>query len=144
MNELDFLLGAFAGTEEMAQTQWAPAGTAQAEARGEAILGGAMVLLHQRQVRDGEESFAAVNVFMHDPQTGDVLLYSFDSAGFPADPPARGRLENGELVLDRTTPRGSSRTTFAPGDGGFNWSKAFRPGDDAPWQTVVTGTLRRA
>jgi hypothetical protein len=142
MDELRYLLGAFTGTEQMAETQWAPAGEAHAEARAETILGGAMILQHQRQVRDGGASFEAANVFMRDPQSGDVLLYSFDSAGFPPDPPARGGFtDDGTLVLDRTTPRGSSRTTFTPAGDGFEWSKAFRPSDDAPWQVVVTGTL---
>jgi hypothetical protein len=72
-----------------------------------------------------------------------VLLYAFDSAGYPPEPAARGSWHGDELVLERTTERGSARTTFTATADGYRWSKVFRaPGADE-WSPVVAGELRR-
>ena len=36
----------------------------------------------------------------------------FDSIGYPPEVPARGAFDGDTLVLERTTPRGTNRTTF--------------------------------
>lgn len=139
---LDFLVGSFAGTERVHATQWGPARDVTAQASAEPRAGGTVLVGHHDQL--GDPSFAAINVFMADPATGEILLYSFDSYGFPPDPPARGTWEGEELVLDRVTGRGASRTVYAPTSDGYRWSKSFAATAGGPYQPVVEGELARS
>jgi hypothetical protein len=141
---LEFLVGELSGPEDVTATPWAAGGAATGRVRGERGLDGGVLVQHQVQERGGEVVFRTLNVFTTDPITGEVLLYAFDSVGYPPEPAARGTWRGGELVLERTTERGSARTTFAPTADGYRWSKSFRaPGADG-WSPVVAGELRRA
>jgi hypothetical protein len=139
---LEFLVGELHGPERMHATQWAPAGTARGRVRGEVDVDGRVLVQHQVQERAGEELFRAVNVFMVDP-AGRVLLYPFDSVGHPPESPAVGSWHDGDLVFERSSARGSARTTYTPTADGYAWSRQFRsPGDDR-WQPMIEGTLTR-
>ncbi len=141
--DLSGLVGTFRGTDRIHGSAWAEQEDAPATAVGTVELAGGLVV-RRHEVSRASGPFVAVDAFMPDPVTGEVLLYSFDSAGFPPDPPATGGWEDGALVLRRVTARGESRTTYRPTEGGFSWSKEFRPAADAPWQTVVAGELERS
>lgn len=136
------LAGTFTGTDQIHASQWADAETAQVEASGEWELGGGLLVQRWRDTR-AADTFELVNAFMEDPATGEVLLYAFDSVGYPADPPARGRWEGGSLRLVRQTERGQSRTDFTPTADGFRWRKQYRPSAEHPWVRVVDGELVR-
>lgn len=139
---LDLLLGSFTGVDELHASPWADEQTATVEMSSTAELGGALIVMRVIETRVAG-GFEAVNVFTTDRDTGEVLLYAFDSLGYAPEPPARGRCDNGELVLDRSTTRGDSRTTFASTPTGLRWGKQFRQTTDEPWRPVVTGTLAR-
>jgi hypothetical protein len=124
-------------------TPWARGGAAEARARGERALDGGVLVQHHVQERDGAVAFRILNVFTADPATGEVLLYAFDSVGYPPEPAARGTWHGDELVLERATERGSARTTFAATADGYRWSKAFRAPDADAWSPVVAGELHR-
>jgi hypothetical protein len=136
------LLGRFTGLDELHASPWADAQTARVEMSSTAELDGTLIVMRVTESR-ADGSFEAVNIFMTDRDSGDVLLYGFDSLGYPPDPPARGRFDADRLTLHRSTARGDSRTSFASTATGLRWSKEFRPTADAPWLPVVTGTLRR-
>ncbi|GAA5129962.1 DUF1579 domain-containing protein [Pseudonocardia adelaidensis] len=141
--QLEFLVGELSGPEDVSSTPWATGGPAIGRVRGERGLDGGVLVQHQVQERDGAVAFRALNVFTTDPATGEVLLYSFDNFGYPPEPAGRGTWHDAELVLERTTERGSARTTFTPTTDGYRWGKWFRaPGVDE-WSPVVTGELRR-
>jgi hypothetical protein len=140
-DQLAFLVGSLHGPEQMHATQWAPAGTAHGRVRGELDVDGLVLVQHQVQERAGDAVFRAVNVFMADP-AGRVLLYPFDSVGHPPEVPAVGSWDGGDLVFERSTPRGSARTTYTPTADGYTWSKQFRP-PDGPWQPMIDGRLTR-
>jgi hypothetical protein len=134
------MTGAFRGADDIGHSQWADAEIAAVGVLGTTELAGALVVQRWHETRiDG--SFEMVNVFMSDPVSGDLLLYSFDTAGFPADPPARGRWADGRADLLRSTPRGQARTSFWATAGGFGWTKTYRRDEDHPWTTVVEGAL---
>jgi hypothetical protein len=135
-SRLAFLMGSFTGTERMHPSAWAPGGPATSSAEASAELDGNLVVQRYVQLRDGSVSFELVAIWMCDPSSGDVLYYGFDSAGFPADPPARGSWDDAQLVLERTTPRGSSRLTVEPTGHGWSWSKEFRGPDAVTWTPV--------
>jgi hypothetical protein len=138
----DLLPGRFTGVDELPASPWSEMQTATVEMSCTAELGGALIVMRVAEKRTAG-TFEAVNVFMTDQDTGEVLLYGFDTLGYPPDPPARGQFDNDELTLHRSTARGGSRTTFASRPNGLCWSKDFRPSPDAPWQRVVTGIWRR-
>ncbi|MBO1765513.1 MULTISPECIES: hypothetical protein [unclassified Allobranchiibius] len=133
---LPFLVGRYDGAETMHASAWAPAGTATSTISGEVELDGSIIVQRYTQYRDGAESFASLGVWMTDPATGEYLYYAYDSAGFPADPPARGTWREGELVLDRDTPRGSSRLVICRVGDGWSWSKTYRVPGASEWQPV--------
>lgn len=140
---LPFLLGSFDGQEHMYASTWADAGPATSTIEGRAELGGSVVVQRYLQVRDGTPSFALLAVWMTDPATGEVLYYGFDSAGFPADPPARGTWQDTAMVLDRATPRGRSRLTVTAGeDGGWAWVKSFQAPGTEEWIPVQDAEFR--
>ncbi len=141
---LGFLLGAFVGTEQMHASQWAPAGPAGSMSKAWAEVDDTLVVQSYTQQREGHPPFAMHAVWMTDPATGDVLYWGFDSAGLRPDPPASGSWVGRELVLDRTTERGSSRLTVAATPDGWRWSKTFRaPGGDV-WTPVQDAVFRPA
>jgi hypothetical protein len=141
LDRLSFLVGELTGPEQVHATPWAAAGAGVGTVSGRLALDGKALVQEQTQERDGAVAFRAVNVFMTEPANGAVLLYSFDSAGFPPDPPARGNWQGADLVLERTTGRGASRTTYTPDADGYRWSKAFRAPDASGWSPVVEGRL---
>jgi hypothetical protein len=142
LDRLAFLVGDLGGPEEVGSTRWAPAGAATAAVQGALHLDGRLLVQHQTQERDGAVAFRAVNVFMADPETAEVVMYSFDSTGYPPEPPARGTWQDGDLVLDRVTDRGAARTTYTPTADGYRWSKSYRPPDEDEWATLVEGRMR--
>lgn len=138
---LSFMIGRYGGAETMHASAWAPAGEATSTISGEVELDGSLVVQRYTQYRDGAQSFASLGVWMTDPATGEYLYYAYDSAGFAADPPARGTWRKEELVLDRDTPRGSSRLVVRAAGDGWSWSKLFRaPGSDE-WAPVQDATF---
>lgn len=140
--QLAFLVGSLRGPERMHATTWAPAGTALGQVRGELAVDGRVLVQHQLQEQAGEAVFRAVNVFMADA-TGRVLLYPFDSVGHPPETAAVGAWHGGDLVFERTSPRGSARTTYTPTADGYTWTKQFRPPGEDGWQPMIEGRLTR-
>ncbi len=140
-HRLAFLMGSFAGSEHMHPSDWAPGGSTTSTSETTAEVGGSLVVQRYRQLRDGSPSFELVVVWMVDPATDELLYYGFDTAGFPADPPARGTWQEAGLVLERTTPRGSSRLTVSPTPTGWSWSREFRRPDGDTWTPVLDATF---
>lgn len=143
MDNLRFLIGDFAGSDTLHASPWTAAGTAAATSSGRQEISAQVLVQRHRDVLSGGTVFEVVNVLTRDPENDDLVLYSFDTAGFLPDPPARGTFVDDELVLYRRTPRGEARTCYAPTREGYRWSKQYRPTPDAPWQDLVTGSLRR-
>lgn len=140
--ELSALAGEFVGTDRIQASRWTDGGTAAVEAAGSWELDGGVLVQRWRDLLSSGP-FEALNVFMPDSTSGEVLLYSFDSLGYPADPPARGGWTDGSLTLVRATERGQSKVEFTPTDDGFRWSKRFRTTADEAWALVVEGELAR-
>lgn len=141
--QLAFLLLPHRGRQRIEASPWASASTADTKAGATTECGGTAVQHRHMSWRENGSVFEVLNLFLQDQETGDVLLYAFDTLGFPPDPPARGGWVGPDLVLDRTSPRGSARTTFTPTGDGYRWSKQFRRTQDDPWQTVFTEELHR-
>lgn len=140
-SRLDFLMGSFAGSEHMHPSDWAPGGDTTSTIEATSEVSGSLVVQRYRQAREGAQSFELVVVWMVDPSSDEILYYGFDTAGFPAHPPARGTWQGDGFVLERTTPRGSSRLTVTPTSTGWSWSREFRRTDDDTWTPVLDATF---
>jgi len=143
INEMSFLVGTASGPETVAASTWSPAKRGRSTVTAAAELDDGVLVQRVADEFDDGSHFAGLNVFTLDPETAEILCYGFDTYGFPPDPPARGSWQDGELVLERTTPRGSARIVFAPTATGYTWRKDFRPGDAHEWQPVATADLQR-
>ncbi|AZO10640.1 MULTISPECIES: DUF1579 family protein [unclassified Mesorhizobium] len=141
---LQALVGAWRGEEDVAATQWTDAGTATSEVLAEAQFGGLFVVQRYRQRRDGTISFGSHNVFGFDQQRKLVTMHQFDSMGFVPATPATGIWNGAELVLERSSPRGSARVTYIfDGDDTYRMRLQFKPTGSDVWQDMVSGVYRR-
>jgi len=100
------LEGAWAGTEELAPSPWSPGGTGHASMTFSLAAGGFALVQDYRS----DTGLTGHGVFSAGEDT--VLWHWFDSIGHPPELPARGAFDGDALVLERTTPRGTNRTTF--------------------------------
>jgi len=98
--------GSWEGTEQLAASSWSPGGTATAT-MSFAVEAGGFALVQDYRSDTGLTGHGVFSV------SGDeVLWYWFDSIGYPPEAPARGAFEGGGLVLERTSPRGTNRTSL--------------------------------
>ena len=145
-DHLAALAGTWTGAENLAPSPWAPGGTATGRHDFAVAAGGFALTQDYVEERDGGVSLRGHGVFAVDPASGEVLWFWFDSIGFPPAAPSRGRLDAAgtAMVLEKTTPRGTQRATFArDGDVLHHRIEARLP--DAPsFAPLVTATYRRA
>lgn len=138
------LVGAWRGEEEVAATQWTDDGTATSEVLTAAEFGGLFVVQRYRQRRDGTISFGSHTVFGFDQQNSVVTMHQFDSMGFVPAAPATGTWNGNELVLVRSSPRGSARSTYIfDTDDSYRMRVEFQPVGSDIWQDMVSGLYRR-
>ncbi|MER8917463.1 DUF1579 domain-containing protein [Mesorhizobium sp. M0761] len=141
---LQALVGAWRGEEEVAETQWADGGPATSDVLAEAQFGGLFVVQRYRQRRDGTISFGSHNLFGFDQQNNVVTMYQFDSMGFVPMSPATGAWNGDELVLERSSPRGSARVTYIFDNvDAYRMRLHFKPAGSDSWQDMVSGVYRR-
>jgi hypothetical protein len=99
------LEGAWEGTEELAPSPWSPGGSAHARMTF-AIAAGGFAVLQDYASDTGLTGHGVLSA------SGDEVLHHWvDSIGHPAQA-ARGRFDGDALVLERTSPRGTNRTTL--------------------------------
>jgi hypothetical protein len=139
-SDLGFLLGEHAGWQVVAPSAWADATPAKTQSWGEVLLDGIAVKHHHVSRRETGDVFETVNFFLR-PPGASLLLYGFDTLGYPPEPPAVGTWNGGRLMFERTTTRGDSRTLFLPTPGGYRWSTEFRSPGNETWQPVFEEVL---
>ena len=142
---LNAFAGAWEGEEHVAASAWTSEGKASAELSGETLFGGFFLEQRYRQTRDGAVSFEARNVFGFDASDQAYKLYQFDSVGFAPPSPASGAWSGDELVLIKSSPRGTQRTAFTfENEDCYRMGVSFSPAGSDTWQEVVSGIYRRA
>jgi Protein of unknown function (DUF1579) len=138
------LVGAWSGKESLAASPWSPGGTADGRHVFSASCGGMAVVQDYVEHRDGDVSLTGHGVLTVDPETDDVLWYWFDAIGFPPAAPARGAFAaDGRLTLEKTTPRGTQRATFALAGDTLDHQLAVRLRDATEFSTVLTARYAR-
>jgi hypothetical protein len=141
---LQALVGAWRGEEEVAETQWADGGAATSDVLAEAQFGGLFVVQRYRQRRDGTVSFGSHSVFGFDQPNSLVTMHQFDSMGFMPASPATGAWNGAELILERSSPRGSARVTYIfDTPDAYRMRLHFKPAGSDSWQDMVSGVYRR-
>ncbi len=101
-----------------------------------------VVLEDYRQVRADGAEFIAHGVFMADPETDRVQWWLFDSSGQPPVP-AAGQWREGELSLDKHTPRGVARHRFSVQGDQLRYRIDLQLAGESTPATFLTGTYRR-
>ncbi|HEX8123730.1 MAG TPA: hypothetical protein VF549_20940 [Solirubrobacteraceae bacterium] len=134
------LLGSWSGEEQLAATPWTTAGLAAATIEFTEAPAGA-VLQRYRQVRDEQETLAGLGIL--DLSDGNIRHFWWDSLGQQPDGPAIGRATDGEIVVERTSARGTNRTRMVVDRDRLVYEVAFAPPGQEP-QVVVSGRYRRA
>lgn len=104
------LFGHWQGSEEQLESSWGAATTARAILSFRAEVGGAAVVSDYRQVRADGSEFLGHGVFLVDVAL-TVSWWLFDSSGYPPVP-AVGGWRDGELVVTKTTERGTTSHRF--------------------------------
>jgi hypothetical protein len=143
------MLGNWTGVEQQAASDWAPATTARAMIVFKLDVSDQVVLQDYRQVRADHREFSGHGVFMIDKddatpsaQQISILWWFFDSEGYPPQP-ARGGWHDGELILEKITPRAIAQHRFAIADSRLSYRIRVRPDEATEFEDVLTGTYRR-
>jgi hypothetical protein len=143
------LLGNWTGLEQQAASPLAPATTARAMIVFKLDVGDQVVLQDYRQVRADYEEFSGHGVFMIDnadavsPITPTpILWWFFDSYGYPPLP-AHGGWHDGELIMQKTTPRGVAEHRLGVVDDQLSYRIRLRLDDTAEMEDFLNGTYRR-
>ena len=113
-SQMQKLLGSWEGTGHIEPNPWGADGAITAQFMFRSGPGDHSVIHDYRDQREDGTSFAGHGVLTTDPATNEVLWFWFDSYGAPPLVPSRGLWNNGVLCVQRTTSRGSNRTSFAP------------------------------
>jgi hypothetical protein len=137
------LVGAWRGHEERAASAWAPGGWADATLDFRLAAGSFVLVQDYASSRDGRSELSGHGVFSVEPGTEEVLWHWFDSIGFPAVEPARGGWTGDCLVLERSSSRGTNRTTWLLENGELHQTVQLRgPGAD-DFSVLVRGRYTR-
>lgn len=122
----DNFVGEWTGAETLHPSPWTAGGSAEGKWSIRRDGAGLHLVFDYAEQRADGGRFDAHGVLARDPENGDVLLFIFDSFGFPPLSPARGRWEGSRLVLDKATPRGVGRTVFMLEADGFGYAVSSR------------------
>jgi hypothetical protein len=137
------LAGRWRGTETLAPSPWSPGGESDAELTFAVAAGGFALVQDYRSERDGETLMTGHGVFSVDPAAGDVLWHWFDSIGYPPLEPAVGAFAHGGLVLERSTARGTNRTTWSLHGDTLTQAVEFRAAAAPGFETLVSARFTR-
>lgn len=137
------LVGRWRGHEERSASPWAAGGRADATLDFHLAAGKFVLVEDYASRRDGQPDLSGHGVFSVDPGTGDVLWHWFDSIGFPAAEPARGGWKDECLVLERSSSRGTNRTTWSLEGGELHQIVEFRPPGADELTVLVHGRYTR-
>jgi hypothetical protein len=107
--------------------------------------GGFTLLQDYAEERDGTPALTGHGVFTADPATDEVLWFWFDAIGHPPAAPSRGRFDAAGtmLVLEKTTPRGTQRATFALDGDTLHHRLEARLSDAETFATLVVAEYAR-
>lgn len=141
--KLERLAGDWHGEETMFPSPWDPAGGVyQARLNSRVAIDGFAVIGDYEQSRNGQVTFRGHGVHTIDPQTGENLLYWFDSMGQGANL-FRGGFESDALILTEANPRGYNRMTYtASGDGRLYARMEMSP-DGQNWNALFEGVYSK-
>jgi hypothetical protein len=142
------LLGNWTGVEQQAASSWAPATSARAMIVFKMDVSDQVVVQDYRQVRADHQEFSGHGVFMIDSEDGippasppQLLWWFFDSYGYPPQP-AHGDWQDGELIMHKTTPRGTAEHRFTVDDQ-LSYRIRLQLNGTAEMADFLNGTYRR-
>jgi len=144
-DRLAALAGAWRGPETLAPSPWSAGGPAVGTHTFAVAAGGFALVQDYAEERDGAPALTGHGVFAVEPGSEDVLWFWFDAIGHPPTAPSRGRFgaDGTTLVLEKTTPRGVQRATFARDGEALHHRLDVRLAGEDAFATLVTATYAR-
>ncbi|TCO43395.1 uncharacterized protein DUF1579 [Dokdonella fugitiva] len=136
-------VGAWSGEERLSPSPWGPGGCASGRFEFRVGVDGMALLQDYEEEKDGRVAFRGHGVFIVDPLTQGIAWWWFDSLGFAPEPPARGRWDGDILRMEKHTPRGAARYTFALGDDAFVFRIENRFAGQDDYVEFMRGDYRR-
>jgi hypothetical protein len=145
LGRLARLAGHWEGVERLAPSPWAPGGTGRAALELRVGVAGTALLQDYRGRSDADgREVVGHGVFTVDRDSGEVVWSWVDDLGFAAPAPSRGHWSHDALVLERTSPRGTNRTTFElDGEGRLHQRTAVRFEGDERFNELISATYER-
>lgn len=139
------LIGDWEGTETIADTHWAPGGTAIGKLHVRSDMDGFFVLQDYIQEKARKVTFSGHGIFGYDAVAGDYTWYWVDSTGFVPAGPARGKFEGDTLLLQTVSPNSASRYTHRLEPGGKVYHLQIENSFDQQksWQTFLSAVYER-
>jgi hypothetical protein len=142
------VLGNWTGIEQQAASPGAPATTARAMIVFKLDVSDQVVLQDYRHVDAEHAEFCGHGVFMIDSADvispagrTPILWWFFDSDGYPPEA-AHGGWQDGELIMYKTTPRGTAEHRFTVDDQ-LSYRIRLQLDDAAEMADFMNGTYRR-
>lgn len=140
----ELLEGDWAGNGEILPNPWGgSAGPTRARWQFRRDATGLFLLSDYTETRHDGTRFAAHCVFAIEPGNEDVLMWAYDSYGYPPTVPARGRWADQTLALIKETPRGSGRTSLTVRNRELGCVIDSRPSGAAAFEPVMRCLLVR-
>jgi hypothetical protein len=136
--KLAAMAGEYRGEEHTEPSPWAAGGVVPVTIRLRSAVDGLLL------VEDYESAtLRGHGVFSADAGTGAVLRYWWDSLAPPTEP-ARGAFDGELLALERSSARGTNRTTWLLEDDALTYTVAFRAAGAEALATLARVTAVRA
>jgi hypothetical protein len=136
------LLGTWTGLEQQEASPWAPAAGARASMVFRLDVDATVVVQDYRQVRTDGAELTAHGVLQALAGTSTVQWWLFDSYGQPPVV-AAGAWTGDELVLEKTTGRGTAQHRFRAAEDRLDYQILLRLGDALGWSPFLTGRYQR-
>ena len=109
---LKLFVGEWEGEEQIFPNPWGPSGPGRGHWKFWLDPSGFNLIHDFSEVRDSGYRFDAHGVLTVDPAANAFVWFWFDSYGYPPLNPSRGTWQGSGVTLEKTTPRGVSRSVF--------------------------------
>jgi hypothetical protein len=131
------LAGEYRGEEHVESSEWTAGGVSPATLRLRLAADG-LVLVED----DESAAVRGHGVLSIDPDSGEVVRHWWDSIGPPSES-ARGGWTGDDLVLERSSPRGTNRTSWTLEGDVLRQTVAVRAPGEREFAILVRATHRR-
>ncbi|MFT4076002.1 MAG: hypothetical protein QM647_10780 [Asticcacaulis sp.] len=144
LGSLDPFIGYWSGGSEVAANPWTPSGSNRGRWAFRFDDARKNVIHDYEQSGPDGSGFDGHGVFCADPATEDLCGFWFDDRGLPPLNPARGKWQEGRLILYTVSQRGKARWTLYIEDNDLIYIIERCPIDSDTYSDVLRGRYHRS